>query len=584
MKRKLLIIPLAFLLAISLVAISCEEEEGVIKPSEWGEPEYGGYVVERAGFIDVITDPLDPRSTQFAPWLESLFTRDITVPTDEFSFLGTWIPLEYLTGQIAESWEYKEGDPLTVIVKIRDGVIWQGGPTGGRELTADDVEFTYNKILGVGEFAGQEPNPFYGSMYPNVIDCEATDDHTVEFHIKVSSPFAVDQIVMPWINPPIASREWYDQTDEEKADWHNVCGTGPFYPTDFVPGTSMVNDANPDYYYTDARYDDNPLPYADGVRIIVIPDMDSALSALRTGAIDILSDARTFPSLSQTEDLKASNPEISVFHQPVMAPGLFFAWDTEAGVIKPPFDDIRIRKAMQMAIDNETIAETLYEGTADGVLQGYMSPLVGEEWAYPFDEWPSELQEEYTYDLEEAQALMADAGVTSIDVEILTTPTDFPEVLEIWQSMLGKIGVDLSINAIDMMAQRPMVQEGDFELLWVSIAGTANSSPSDAIQSFYSQKFEAVGQGNKVNDPAYDALVADFMAATNLDDCIDIFHEADQYWLEQHWAVIGFPTLSNQMIQPWVEGYLGQSLWGTSQWLYFAHMWIDSAVKAQYVD
>lgn len=580
MKRKLIL----GLLFVALVAVplcaACKGGGGEgVTPSEWGEPEYGGTIIMRAGFIDVITDPLDPRSSQFGPWMESLFTRDITVSTDEFSFLGTWIPVEYCTGHIAESWEYKEGDPLTIVVQIRQGIKWQGVPTGGRELTADDVEFTYNKVIAAGEFAGQEPNMFYGPMFPNIEECVATGPYTVEFHLNAAHPFAVDQIVMPWLNPAIACREWYDLTDEEKADWHNVCGTGAFFPQDYVPGTSIINAANPDYYLEDARYPGNKLPYADGVKSIVIADMDTALAAMRTGEIDILSDARTYPSLAQTQALQASNPEITIFHQPVMSPGLFFAWDTEAGTIKPPFDDIRVRKAMQLAIDNALIAETLYQGTIDGILQGFMSPLVGEEWNYSFDEWPAELQAEYTYNLTEAQALMDAAGVTTIDTEILTNPDDFPEVLEVWQGMLSKIGINMSINSVDMMAQRPLIQQGDYELLWVSTAGTANSSPSDAIQSFYEGKFEAVGQGNRVNDPAYNALVADFMAATTMEDCIDIFHEADQYWLEQHWVVIGFPTLSNQMIQPWIKGYLGQSLWGTATWLYYSHMWIDESLK-----
>jgi peptide/nickel transport system substrate-binding protein len=584
MKRILLIIPLVALLAISLVAIGCEEEGGGVTPGEWGEPEYGGTIVFRASFIDVVTDPLDPRSPQFATWMESLFTRDITVPQDEFSFQGSYIPVEYTKGQIAESWEYKEGDPTTVIIKIRQGIKWWGTPTGGRELTAEDVEYTYNKILAVGEFAGQDPNMFFAPVLSSVEDCEATGPYTVEFHLKSAHPFAIEQIILPWLNTSIAPREWCELTPEEQADWHNAVGTGAFVPTDFVAGTSITTEANPDYYLEDARYPGNKLPYADGIKIIVIPDMDTALAAMRTGEIDLLTDARVYPSLAQTQAMEASNPEIIVFQQPVTAPALFFAWDTEAGVIQPPFDDINIRIAMQLAIDNDLIAETLYKGTVDAELQGFMSPLLGEEWDYSFDEWPSELQDEYTYDLDEAKALLADAGVTSLDFTVLTNPDDYPEVLEVWQSMLAKIGVNMSINSMEMMAQRPVIQQGDYEVLWTTVGSSAGSTPVDAINNFYSQKFEAVGIGNRVNDPIYDAFVNDFMAATTVEECIEIFHEADQYWLEQHWLVIGFPTWSNHMMQPWIEGYLGQNLTGCATWLYFNHMWINSATKAQYVD
>ncbi len=576
MKRKL-IMGLLFLalVAVPVAAAACEEEGGVTPGG--GEPQYGGTIIWRCGFIDVITDPGDPRSPQFGPWLESVFTDDRSVSVDEYGFEGNYTPIEYRTGQLAESWEYKDGDVTTIVVQLREGVKWQGTPTAGREFTSDDVVFTYDMVLGVGEFAGHDPDAVFSPLVPAIDHVEATGTYTVEFHLKSAHPFAVNQVLSQTMDIVIRPREWYDLTEEEQADWHNICGTGAFMITDFVTGTSITTTANAEYYMEDMRYPGNKLPYADELKFLVIPDMDTALSALRTGEIDMLSDARQFPTLSQTQALMASNPEIQVFNQAVAAPALFFAWDTEAGTILPPFDDIRVRKAMQMAIDNELIAETFYQGTVEANLQGLMAPETG--WGYPFDDWPGELQDEYTYDLEAAQALMADAGVTTIDTTVLTTQTDYPEVLEIWQGMLKDIGVNITINAMDMMAQRPVVQQGDFELLWSGAAGTANSSPVDAIQSFYEGKFESVGQGARANDPYYNGLVEDFLAATDIDECMDLFQEADQYWLEQHWLVIGFPTLSYQMIQPWLQGYEGQHLWSLSQWTYLSHTWIDPSLK-----
>ena len=257
-----------------------EEEDGILPPEV---PKYGGTATIVGGEGTHFDSLQYLRQFNYSVFFtnEELITGDWRkgpTGTGEASFIyGCAGRMDLMTGWLAESWE--SPDDETIIFHIRPGIHWWNKPpTNGRELTADDVEFTYNKLMATGEFAGQEPNMFYGSMFPAVEECVATDDHTVEFHLKAASPFAIDQIVMPWLNPAIACPEWYDLTDEEKADWHNVVGTGAFYPTEYVAGTSMTNVANPDYYGTDPRYDDNPLPYTDGIRVIVVADMDTALA------------------------------------------------------------------------------------------------------------------------------------------------------------------------------------------------------------------------------------------------------------------------------------------------------------------
>ena len=281
--------------------------------------------------------------------------------------------------------------------------------------------------------------------------------------------------------------------------------------------------------------------------------------------------------------LAETHPHIVHFQWPVTGPGVFFHWNQHTGTITPPFDDIRVRKAMQMALDLDLIAETYYQGTVEGTPTGLMSPLAG-DWSLPFDEWPSELQEEYTFDLEAAQQLMADAGVSTIETEILAASSDYPEVLLIVQNMFAEIGVDMDLNSIGMMEQRPMIQEGNFGTLWAAIGGASGSTPGDAIQSFYSQKFERLGGGGGAIDAGYDAIVERFIAATTLEEAAAVLTEADLYWLEQHWAVITFTAWSHQFSQPWIFGYQGERFWGPATWAYIAGCWVDPAIKAQYVD
>ena len=586
MKSKLILGFLVMaLIAVPLFAAACGEEGGGgVTPGDWGEPEYGGTLMYRAQFIDVICNPLDPRSVQYGAWIESLFTDDMTVDRDEFGFGANFFPLKYRAGQLAESWSMP--DDTTIVVNLRQNVTWQDTPpTNGRPFTSADVVFTYDKVLGVGEFAGMDPDPFLSAIVPSVTECVATGDYTVEFHLNSAGPFKAYEIVNPWMSIAIAPREFYDLTEEEQADWHNAAGTGAFMLTDYVPGTSMTCAKNPDYYGVDARYDDNPLPYTDAFKVVVIPDMSSALSALRTGQIDLLTDARVYPTLQETLMLAETDPQIVHFTQNVMGPGIFYHWNQDTGTIDPPFDDINIRKAMQMALDLDLIAETYYQGTVDPTPCAQMSPLAG-DWSPTFDEWPSELQDEYTYNLEEAQALMADAGYgvsNPLECEIFANAEDYPEVLLIVQDMLDEIGVTMNINAVAMMEARPVIMEGDYEILWVSVTGNTNSSPADCIRNWYSGKFERIGQGGGVIDPVYDEFVAEFDAATTEAACKEVFQEAELYWLEQHWAAITFPSWSHQFHQPWIEGYLGERVWSTMTWTYIASMWIDEDIMVEYL-
>ena len=142
-------------------------------------------------------------------------------------------------------------------------------------------------------------------------------------------------------------------------DWHHAIGTGPFILTDFVPGSSATMVKNPNYWGYDQRYPQNQLPYVDTVKFLIIPDNATALAAMRTGKIDVLDGI----SLQDAQSMQKTNPEMLQFSMSI----IYCYLDPRNDVA--PFNDIRVRKAMQMAIDLPTIAKTFYAGTADRILR-----------------------------------------------------------------------------------------------------------------------------------------------------------------------------------------------------------------------
>jgi peptide/nickel transport system substrate-binding protein len=157
---------------------------------------------------------------------------------------------------------------------------------------------------------------------------------------------------------------------------------------------------NPNYYQYDERYPQNKLPYVDGFRALVISDDATAMAAMRTGKIDLMD---SMP-LSASQQMKKSNPEIVQVSVPQ---GVGVTMDPRNDL--KPYSDIRVRKALQMAINLPDIAANYYGGTCSpNPLSLSAAGLTG--WGYPYSEWPQSLKDEYAYNPTAAKQLLADAG------------------------------------------------------------------------------------------------------------------------------------------------------------------------------
>ena len=131
----------------------------------------------------------------------------------------------------------------------------------GRELTAQDIEYNYHRILGLGS-GFTEPSetgsPLLGRGIESVT---ATDKWTVVFKLKEPTIAVLHKIVVDhvaFILPPEVIKQHGDLQD-----WRNLVGTGPYELTDWVQGTSITHTKNPDYWGFDEKYPQNRLPYMD---------------------------------------------------------------------------------------------------------------------------------------------------------------------------------------------------------------------------------------------------------------------------------------------------------------------------------
>ena len=354
------------------------EKEMVLDPTT-GEmvaaPEYGGTITFAVKLEPPSADPLFGSGASRGPdgVTEKLgivnwgIDRGVNDLTGGFFYF----PLSVLTGRLAESWETP--DATTAIFNIRRGVHWHDkAPMNGRELTAADVEFNFHRMSGSGS-GFTEPPGGYAAIFATLpfASIEATDDQTVVMTLSEPRLGWVSSILVDWaayVMPPEVIREHGDVKD-----WRNLVGTGPFMMTDWVDGSSQTWGRNPDYWGFDEKYPENRLPYFDEVEGLIMKEDATILAALRSGTLDYvgLAGAAEMIYTAQKESLEQSNPDM-----------VFYAWAIRSenamtynmGDDQPYATDVRVRRAMQMALDLETMHDTYFKGASNWVPQARSAP------------------------------------------------------------------------------------------------------------------------------------------------------------------------------------------------------------------
>ena len=557
------------------------EKEMVLDPTT-GEmveaPRYGGTItyplIEEYDNPDVVLSGVWG-SQFFTGVLEKLGTADWGIDRAEWDFTGLRTPLFAMTGQLAESWS--QPDPLTYIVKVRQGVHWHNKPPmNGRELTADDIVFNYHRLMGLGS-GFTEPTTFTQALKSLSFESiTATDESTVVFKLKQPHLNALAAILDDWIAymyPPEVIKQYGDATD-----WKNLVGTGPFMLTDVVEGSSMTFIKNPDYWGTDEKYPENRLPYIDEIRVLIMPEVATYLAALRSGKIDYVgSGLGNIQTIDQAESIERTNPEIelrAIFSVSLAPTGL--------NVNNPPFDDIRVRKAMQMAINLEEINQAYFKGKADTTPHGLMGDG-GIGYHIPFDQWPEELKNVFSYDPEGAEALLDAAGYPrgADGIRFKTVYSHIERydlnLTELFASYWRKIGVDVEIRVLPLAEFIAKRKDHDFEMMSHEAAYGSLSDPLVGRRFLSHTEYNTAA----VHDPDYEALFETAAAATTIEEQQKLVIAMDMYAIERHWTVWGPIAPRFEATQPWLKGYNGEFRLGSApkNWL-FSRLWIDQDLKA----
>ncbi len=532
-----------------------------------GVPQYGGMITIGAGSVPTSFDPSNFTQSGTTGFFDMLFMWDWTVDPSVYPFKTNMIPQEYERGLLVDTWEWQ--DTQTLILHLRHDVYYQNKPpANGRKFTAHDVEFHYDRMLGTGNGFTQM-NPIVGGLLSAVQKVTAMDDYTAQ--VKFKKPSALNNwnaIANPGPQNSIENPETVQQYGPTVNNWKYAVGTGPFILKDWVEGSSQTLVRNPNYWRYDERYPKNQLPYLSTFRVISIADSSLMKSALRTGRIDYSGGAAS----ETLAELLKTNPGLQSTKMPVNAYAL------ELRVDKAPFTDIKVRQALDLAIDRATMAKSLYHGDVDGNPAGFLSPYT-KGYAYDYVDWPQELKDQYSYNPARAKELLAEAGLpggfkTNAVCANLTTDLD---LLQTIQNYFKAINIEMEIRPLESVAFASFVQNAKQDQM-IFRAWWAMFSPVDVpIKNFWSKSPGTTT--HIVVDPNYDAIVDKFLAVNTGDEAKPLSIEAQKYELEQHWVTPLFPLVNYNLWQPYVKGYSGQLIFIYQQYWIWSRVWADMDLK-----
>ena len=285
---------------------------------------------------------------------------------------------------LATSWEMK--NPSTWIFHLRQGVKFHNRPpVNGREMTAEDVKYSYDLLKDKAQYANR------AAMVKNI---QVIDKYTLRFELKLPDPkFYLN--VVDSLSPVIVPRE---AVEAPGGLAENPIGTGAFMLKEFVPGEGALLVKNPDYYLKDK--DGRQLPYVDAVRLVFTKDASTEMALFRTKQLDIM----RVSTLDLLYALIKTVPDLSLYRVPSLGWG---DYGLALAVDKAPFNDVRVRQALSMAINRDVIAEVINRG--DATLYGPF-PWVMAGHTKRADYSYANLGPNYQYNPKKAKELLAAAG------------------------------------------------------------------------------------------------------------------------------------------------------------------------------
>jgi len=404
---------------------------------------------------------------------------------------------------LADSWDISP-DGLTYTFHLHHGVTFQDGTP----FNADAVIAWLDRLLN-------KDNPNYYAKRPGIdsyVDFTfhgvdkytKIDDYTVQIHMTRPNAEFLNSLAMVWmgVTSPAAVQKY--GLDYYK---HPV-GTGPFKFVEWVPNDHVRLTANNDYW--------QGKPKLQQIVFRVIPESSVRLLELEKGNVDVLADV----SPADADTLKSDSSVTLLEQTGLMINGVALPTQTK------PFNDPRVRQALNYAVNKDALDQSLYKGLATVM----NSPLPPTEWSYD-QSLPG-----YPYNPDKARQLLAAAGYPNGFKATLYVypnprvynPVGGPDLAQALQADLSKVGVDVTLQQLEWGAFLAKVRSAGFSDMCLAGWSGDNGDPDNFLDALWGTDQIPSGNEAHYSNKQLDTLLGQALASTNHDQRVIMYQKAQK--------------------------------------------------------
>jgi len=412
--------------------------------------------------------------------------------------------------------DYEIVDELTYVFNLREGVKFHNG----KDFSSEDVKFTFERIL----------NPDTASprltTYADIESIEAVSPTQVQFNLKQpNAPLLRNMATIPSgaIVPAGA-------TDDELND--EAPGTGPFRFVEHALDQEVILEKFEDYY-------EEGLPYLDGVTMKLLADDTSISAALRSETVHMawLKDPKVAENVSKSTDGLESVPGVSSRYLPIIFK-----------LTQAPFDDVRVRQAMSLALDREAIVRGVLGGF--GQVGTFLPPSQLAGYTGDGSDLPY-----YTRDVDQAKALLAEAGYDKLEIpefKVVAANALDVQCAQIMKEQWAEANIDVTINPMEVGAILDDSRAGNYAM--IMIGGVWQPDPSNEVSRFLSTG--STGKAMEISDAELDELIMSGTQEIDPEKRVAIYKQIEQHVLEQVYVIVPYTyPLRWELVWNYVQGY-----------------------------